>query len=125
MMTHGNQLAGCYSPKFAIDCVLANVNKQLEADGCVLELSEAGSKLTTPDQMTAGDYVKVRLWLNGEEAVVDIRLAEVREVNNHWIKVEVIQVSPNDRTRMKRLIDTPAAVHIKQPVLIDHLLIRA
>ena len=113
------------SPKFTIDCVLANVSTQLEADGCVLECLEGGHKLTTPGHLRAGDFVKVQLWLEGEEAFIDIRLAEVRKVQEHWIAVEVIQVSPNDRMRLKRFIDAPAAMHIEEPALIDHLFIRA
>jgi hypothetical protein len=125
MLAQGKQQTWWDSPKFTIDCVLATVNRQLEADGCVLECLEGGHKLTTPDHLTAGDFVKVQLWLEGEEAFIDIRLAEVRKVYKHWIAVEVIKVSPNDRMRLKRFIDTPAAMHIAEPVLIDHLLIRA
>jgi hypothetical protein len=125
MMAQGKQQTWWDSPKFTIDCVLANVSKQLEADGCVLECLEGGHKLTTPDHLRAGDFVKVQLWLEGEEAFIDIRLAEVRKVQEHWISVEVIQVSPNDRMRLKRFIDAPATMHIEKPVLIDHLLIRA
>lgn len=115
------------SPKFTIDCMLANVSRQLEADGCVLERLEAGCKLITPDHLRAGDFVKVQLWLEGEETFIDIRLAEVRRVQGHWIAVDMIQVSPNDRMRLKRFIDAPAAIHIhiEEPALIDHLLIRA
>jgi hypothetical protein len=125
MMAQGTQQTWWDSPKFTIDCVLANVSKQLEADGCVLECLEGGHKLTTPDHLRAGDFVKVQLWLEGEEAFIDIRLAEVRKVHEHWIAVEVIQVSPNDRMRLKRFIDAPATMHIEKPALIDHLLIRA
>ena len=78
-----------------------------------------------PDQLTAGDFVKVQLWLEGEEAFIDIRLAEVRRVHMHWITVEVIVVSPNDRMRLKRFIDALAAMRIEQPTIINHLLIRA
>ena len=124
-MAQGKQQTWWDSPKFTIDCVLANVSGQLEADACVLENLEDGCKLTTPDHMRAGDFVKVHLWLEGEEAFIDIRLAEVRRVHGHWIAVEVIQMSPNDRMRLKRFIDAPAAMHIKEPALIDHLLIRA
>ena len=105
--------------------MLANVSRQLEADGCVLECIEGGYKLTTPDHLRAGDFVKVQLWLEGEEAFIDNRLAEVRKVHEHWIAVEVIQVSPNDQVRLKRFIDAPATMHIEEPALIDHLLIRA
>ena len=113
------------SPKFTIDCVLANVRTQLEADGCVLERLEAGCKLITPGHLRAGDTVNVQLWLEGEEAFIDIRLAEVKMVHEHWITVEVIRVSPNDRMKLKRFIEAPAATHIDTPALIDHLLIRA
>ena len=113
------------SPEFTIDCVLANGSRQLEADGCVLECLEGGCQLTTPDHLRAGDIVKVQLWLEGEEAFIDIRLAQVRRVHQHWIGVEVIQVSPDDRMRLTRFLDAPAALHIEQPALIDHLLIRA
>jgi len=125
MMAQGKQQTGWDSPKFTIDCVLANVSRQLEADGCVLECLEGGHKLTTPDNLRAGDFVKVQLWLEGEESFIDIRLAEVRRVHEHWITVEVIQLSTNDRMRLKRFIDAPPAIHIEEPGLIDHLLIRA
>jgi len=124
-MAQGTQQTRWDNPKFTIDCVLANVSRQLEADGCVLERLEGGHTLTTPDHLTAGDLVKVQLWLEGEEAFIDIRLAEVKRVHTHWITVEVIVVSPNDRMRLKRFIDTLAATHIEEPALIDHLLIRA
>ncbi|TKS58281.1 MAG: hypothetical protein EWM73_03577 [Nitrospira sp.] len=125
MMAQGTQQAWWDSPKFTIDCVLVNGSRQLEADGCVLESVEAGCKLSTPDHLKAGDFVKVQLWLEGEESFIDIRLAEVRRVHEHWVAVEVIQVSQNDRIRLKRFIDAPAAMHIEEPALIDHLLIRA
>ena len=113
------------SPEFTIDCVLANGSRQLEADGCVLERLEAGCQLTTPDRLRAGDLVKVQLWLEGEEAFLDIRLAQVRRVHQHWITVEVIQVSSEDRMRLTRFLDTPARMYLEEPALIDHLLIRA
>jgi hypothetical protein len=69
--------------------------------------------------------VKIQLWLEGEEAFIDIRLAQVRRVHKHWITVEVIQVSPNDRMRLTRFIDALAAMHIEEPALLSHLLIRA
>jgi len=63
--------------------------------------------------------------LEGEESFIDIRLAKVRRVHGHWIAAEVIQVSPNDRMRLKRFIDVPAIGQIEEPAFIDHLLIRA
>jgi hypothetical protein len=129
MMAQETQQTRWDNPKFTIDCVLANGSRQLEADGCVLERLEGehqcGHKLTTPDHLTAGDLVRVQLWLEGEEAFIDIRLAEVKRVHQHWITVEVIVVSPTDRMRLKQFTDGLAAMHIEKPALITHLLIRA
>jgi hypothetical protein len=125
MMAQGTQQTGVDRPKFTIDCVLVSGGTQLEADGCVLERLEAGCKVTTPDHLRVGDLVNVQLWLDGEEAFIDIRLAEVRRVHEHWIAMEVIQMSSIDRMRLKRLIHNPAAISIEEPALIDHLLIRA
>jgi hypothetical protein len=125
MMAQGKQQNSWDSPKFTIDCVLVNASRQLEADGCVLECLEGGHKLTTPDRLRVGDFVKVQLWLAGEEAFIDIQLAEVRKIHQQWITVDVTRVSPHDRMRLDRSIAAPAAMHIEEPVLIDHLLIRA
>jgi hypothetical protein len=128
-MAQGTQQTSWDRPKFTIDCVLAKVSRQLKADGCVLERLEGGHqcghKLTTPDHLRAGDFVEVQLWLEGEEAFIDIRLAEVKRVHTHWITVEVIEVSSEDRMRLKRFLDAAAAMPIGEPALIDHLLIRA
>jgi len=125
MMTLAKQQTDWATPKFTIDCLLASVSRHLEADGCVLEFSETGCTPTTPDQMAVGDFVKVQLWLEGEESFVDIRLAEVRQVRDHWIGLEVIQVSQHDRMKLKRFIDTPTAMRSDEPAFIDHLLVRA
>jgi hypothetical protein len=58
--------------------------------------------------------------MEGEESSIDIRLAEVKTVHKHWITVEVIRVSPNDRMRLKRFTRS-----IEELAHIDHLLIRA
>src|SRR5262249_20032549 len=106
-------------------CVLANVGTQLEADGCVLERVEAGCKLTTPGHLRTGDTVNVQLWLEGDEACIDIPLAEVTRVYEHWVAVEEITLVRRARTRLKRFTDAHPAIQIEEPASIDHLLIRA
>jgi hypothetical protein len=63
--------------------------------------------------------------VEGEEDFIDIKLAEVKRVHTHWITVDVIVVSPNDRMRLTRFLDAPAPMDIEELALIDHLLIRA
>jgi len=105
--------------------VLPLASTQLQADGCVLESLEDGHKLIAPDYLRAGDLVKVQLWLEGEEAFIDISLAVVSKVHTPWITVDVVRVSPTDRLRLKRFIQTPAAMQLRKPAHINHLLIRA
>ncbi len=114
-----------YSPNHVIDCMIMPGSKQLEADGCVLKLSNANSSLSAPDELTAGDFVKVRLWWDGEDTFIDISLAEVRKVKKHWIEAEVIQVNPKDRDRLKQLIVAIAGGTLESPGMMEHLLIRA
>jgi hypothetical protein len=114
-----------FTTRFTIDCVLPLASTQLRADGCVLESLEDGHKLITPDYLRAGDLVNVQLWLEGEEAFIDISLAVVSKVHMPWITVGVIRVSPTDRLRLKRFIHAHEAMHIGKPAHIDHLLIRA
>ena len=109
-----------FTTRFTIDCVLPLASTQLQADGCVLERLEDGHKLITPDYLRAGDLVKVQLWVEGEEAYIDIPLAVVTKLHTPWITLEMIRVSPNDRMRLKRL-----TISIEEPEDIDHLLIRA
>ena len=114
-----------FTTRFTIDCVLPLASTQFQADGCVLENLEDGHQLIPPDYLRIGDLIKVQLWLEGEEAFIDIPLAVVSKVHTPWITVSVIRVSPTDRLRLKRFIQTPGAIHIKKPAFLDHLLIRA
>ena len=124
-MAQEKRQACWHSPTLTIDCMLSNVSGQLEADGCLIELSEANSKLATPNDLIAGDFVRVRLWLEDDGAFIDIRLAEVTRLHNHWISVEVIKVSSNDRMRLKRFVDARAALHGAQPAQLTRILVRA
>jgi hypothetical protein len=128
-MAQGAQLTKEDSPgfntRFTIDCVLPLASTQLQADGCVLESLEDGHKLIPPDYLRAGDLVKVQLWLEGEENLIEISLAVVSQVRAPWITVGVIRVSPTDRSRLKRFVQTRTAMHIGKSAHIDQLLIRA
>ena len=124
-MALGKQQTCWATPNLTIDCMLARVHQQLEADGCVLTFNESRTQVATPDLLIPGDFVKVRLWLDDESASINIGLAEVRRVQNHWITVEVIQVSQQERARLRRYVESRRATSSEKPVFIDHLHIRA
>ena len=112
-------------PDLTIDCMLARVHQQLEADGCVLRINESTSEVASPDQLTPGDFIKVRLWLDDGSASINIGLAEIRSVQDHWITVEVIHVSRHERARLQRYVESRHHIPTDKPVYLDHLVIRA
>jgi len=124
-MAIGKQQACSAIPNLTIDCMLARVHRQLEADGCVLRINESSSQVAAPDQLAPGDFVKVRLWLDDDSASIHIGLAEVRQVQNHWITVEVIHVNRHERARLQRYVESRQPIPSDKPVYLDHLLIRA
>ena len=124
-MAIGKQQACWAIPNLTIDCMLARVHRQLEADGCVLRTNESSSQVAAPDQLAPGDFVKVRLWLDDDSASIHIGLAEVRQVQNHWITVEVIHVNRHERARLQRYVESRQPIPADRPVHLDHLLIRA
>jgi hypothetical protein len=124
-MTQAKQQACWATPTTTIDCVLARVHRQLEADGCVLKGNEDNCQIAAPDHLAPGDFVRVRLWLEGESTSVQIGLAEVRRIENHWISLEVVQVSRKERSRLQRYVESRQTVLQDYPVFIDHLLVRA
>lgn len=124
-MAIGKRQAGWAIPNLTIDCMLARVHRQLEADGCVLRINESSSQVAAPDQLAPGDFVKVRLWLDDDSASIHIGLAEVRQVQNHWITVEVIHVNRHERARLQRYVESRQPIPADKPVHLDHLLIRA
>ncbi|HKP01628.1 MAG TPA: hypothetical protein VJU02_08345 [Nitrospiraceae bacterium] len=120
---HTGEAHPTFTTRFTIDCVLPLASTQLQADGCVLENLEDGHRLIGSDYLRIGDLVKIQLWLEGEEDFVDIPLAVVSKVAVPWIMVGVIRVSPIERLRLKRFIQTH--IHIGKSAHIDQLLIRA
>ena len=124
-MAIGKQQACWAIPNLTIDCMLARVHRQLEADGCVLRINESSSQVAAPDQLAPGDFVKVRLWLDDDSASIHIGLAEIRQVQNHWITVEIIHVNRHERARLQRYVESRQPIPADKPVYLDHLLIRA
>jgi len=106
-----------------IQCVLTGANDQLEADGCILGASSDRRAILSPDHLVAGDYVKIHVWLPDEAQAIFISLAEVRRVSGHQLVVEAIQMSPQEREKLRQFGMTfrSSALH----VLSDHVLVRA
>ena len=108
--------------QIAINCILAKGSAGLEGDGCCYDLSVPHRKVSPPDNLQVGDYVRLHLWLPDEDSHISIDLAEVEWIKNHWIKVELLSVSPEIQTRLRQFKasqdSSPRQHHTTEQILI-------
>jgi hypothetical protein len=91
--------------KIAIDCILSEGSEGLQGEGCIYALSSSPPSITGPEQLHPGDYVKLRLWLpDDEESAIQIDLAEVQWVKQHWVKLDLLLTSPKDQARLRQFV---------------------
>ena len=100
----------------SIECMLSSVDRHLQADGCIYEMSSAGRRVRNPGFLKSGDLVQVRLWLPKEEKDVFIHLAEVRWVKNEWVSIDCLTMSPTQKDRIRQYSERELA----RPVPIHH-----
>jgi hypothetical protein len=85
-----------------INCILKRGKAGLEGEGCLYELSAPNREVSAPDKLRTGDYVKIRFWLPDEDAHIAVDLAEVEWIESHWIKVDLLSVSPENQARLNQ-----------------------
>ncbi len=85
-----------------IDCMLSSVAPQYQAEGCIYEISGVDRRLREPGFLSAGDLVRVRLWLPNDDSYIVIQLAEVRSVSHQWVAIELITIDARERARLVR-----------------------
>ncbi|MGQ0667273.1 MAG: hypothetical protein ACT4O4_09580 [Nitrospiraceae bacterium] len=119
-------MAGRLSSMRTIECLLTGVRDQLEADGCILEPSTDHSTVISPDRLESGDYVKIRLWLPNETQAITISLAEIQWIKGNWLAIEAIQMSHQERLKLRQFVQAAQPDSLTQPtVRSDQVLVRA
>ena len=88
--------------KIVIECILSKDHEGLRGEGCIYDLSSSSPTISPSEHLHPGDYVKLRLWLPEESICLFVELAEVQWVRNHWIKVDMLVTSPEDRARLRQ-----------------------
>ncbi len=85
-----------------IECILSHNDEGLTGEGCIYDPSSSSHTISQPEHLRPGDYVKLQLWLPEESVCVFVELAEVQWVQNHWINVEVLSISPENQARLRK-----------------------
>ncbi len=111
--------------KIEIDCILSKGSADLRGDGCIYELSSSTPAISNPEKLRQGDYVKLRLWFPDESSHIFIELAEIQWIKNHWIKVDILSVSPKDKARLKQFVASEGCSATTSLKIIEQILIRA
>ncbi|MDK2743413.1 MAG: hypothetical protein NDI90_10900 [Nitrospira sp. BO4] len=111
--------------RIEIDCILSKGSEDLRGDGCIYELSSSPPTISNPAKIRPGDYVKLRLWFPDESSHIYIELAEIQWVKNHWIKVDILAVSPKDKARLKQFVASEGHSASSSLKMIEQILIRA
>lgn len=120
------KMIGLMTPMRTIECLLSGVSCHLEADGCILEPSADRCAVISPDHLAAGDYVKIRLWLPNEPEPISVNLAEIRWVKGNWLAIEAIQISRQERAKLRQFVQAAQSDGFIEPrVQSDQVLVRA
>ena len=85
-----------------INCILNRGRAGLEGEGCLYDITAPDRELSAPEKLRTGDYVKIRLWLPDEDAHISVDLAEVEWIESHWVKVDLLSVSPENQARLNK-----------------------
>jgi hypothetical protein len=85
-----------------INCILNRERPGLEGEGCLYDMAAPDRELSAADKLRSGDYVKIRLWLPDEDAHIAVDLAEVEWIESHWLKVDLLSVTPENQARLNQ-----------------------
>lgn len=88
--------------RMMFNCILNRGRAGLEAEGCLYDMAAPDQELSAVDKLRVGDYVKVRLWLPDEDAHIAVDLAEVEWIESHWLKVDLLSVTPENQARLNQ-----------------------
>lgn len=111
--------------RITIDCMLSQGVQGLRGDGCVYEMSRSRPQVSNPSKLRVGDYVKMHLWLPDDNSHILIELAEIQWIKDHWIKAELIVVSPTDQMRLKQFMASQGQFLRHSHTVSEQILIRA
>jgi hypothetical protein len=111
--------------RITIDCMLAKGVEGLKGDGCIYEMTSSDLRIANPSTLKVGEYVKVRLWLPEEDSHILIDLAEIQWVQGHWIKIDLVVVSPTGQKRLEQFVKSQGQPSRSRMMTNDQILVRA
>ncbi|MBX3345350.1 MAG: PilZ domain-containing protein [Nitrospira sp.] len=93
-----------YSQRVSVDCSVMFAGENVVGEGRILDLSLPGCLLESSNNMTAGEYIQLRLFLPDRATPLHVALAAVRWVDGCKLGVEFIRTSQEEQRRLAQFV---------------------
>ena len=93
-----------YSQRVSVDFSVMFAGESIVGEGRILDLSLPGCLLESPEKMTAGEYLQLRLFLPDRPTPLHVTLAAVRWVNGSKLGIEFIRTTQDEQHRLEQFV---------------------
>ncbi len=93
-----------YSQRVSVDCSVMFAGESIVGEGRIHDLSLPGCLLESPEKMTAGEYLQLRLFLPDRPTPLHVTLAAVRWVNGSKLGIEFIRTTQDEQHRLEQFV---------------------
>lgn len=97
-----------YSQRVLVDYSVMFAGENVVGEGRILDLSLPGCLLESSQNMTAGEYIQLRLFLPDCAAPLNVALAAVRWADGCKLGVEFIRTSREEQRRLAQFFKQQA-----------------
>ena len=98
-----------YSQRVSVDCSVMFAGENVVAEGRILDLSLPGCLLQSSKQMSAGQYIQLRLFLPDNQTPLHVTLAAIRWADGSRLGIEFIRTSHAEQHRLEQFLRRSSA----------------
>ena len=104
-----------YSQRVPLDCSVMFAGDACVGEGRIVDISLPGCLLESSKQVTAGEYLRLRLFLPDQQAPLHVALAAVRWVEGSKLGIEFIRTSEDEQRRLEQIVRMNPAYVVPRP----------
>lgn len=93
-----------YSQRVPVECSVMFSGEGTVGEGRMLDLSLPGCLLESPQKLSTGEYVQLRVFLPDLPIPLHVPLAAVRWVNGFKVGIEFIRTSRDEQRRLEQFV---------------------
>lgn len=93
-----------YCQRVSLECPVMFASESAVGEGRILDLSLPGCLFESPEKMSPGEYVQLRLFLPDIQSPLHVPLAAVRWVDGFKNGIEFIRTSQDEQCRLEQFV---------------------